>query len=141
MAKDGYLIGDSVLNRLRAVVQRVEGTPSASQITRIATANDEGPPYYCPSLIRFCTFTGTWSSGESKTITLLDSSGATQAEVAATNVLVGVSSGSGVVARDGTSWKLISVNLTTQPGYSSSGTQVLTVVNGLLKWIGTTACT
>lgn len=141
MARDGYLIGESALNRLRAVVQRVEGTPNGSQITRIATAHDEGPPYYIPASVRFCTFTGTWASGESKTITLLDSSGATQAEASATNVLVGVSAGSGVVARDGTSWKLISVNLTTQPGYSSSGTQVLAVVNGLLRWVGTTACT
>lgn len=141
MADRGYLIGESVRKRLRAVVEYVEGLPQEKQITKLTAPLEDGTAYYRPPTVRKCSFIGTWPAGESKIVTLLTASGATQAEVFATNTLVGVSAGTGFITRDGSEWSLISVNLTTQPGYSASGTKVLTVSSGLLQWVGTTACT
>lgn len=141
MADRGYLIGETVRKRLRDVVEYVEGLPRESQVARVPTVLEDGTPYLDVPIVRRCSFISTWPAGESKIITLLNAAGATQAEVFATNTLVGVSAGTGFVARDGSDWKLISVDLTTQPGYSTSGTKVLTLSNGLLQWTGTTACT
>jgi hypothetical protein len=62
----------------------------------------------------------------------------------ATNLMCGLSpTGSCdiTIAKDGTAWYLVQPNLTQQPGYSASGTHVLTIQGGVLRWLGTTACT
>lgn len=91
-------------------------------------------------VFRVATFTGAWGINASKVVRLVENTAAT---VLAKNITVGVSPAAGArcfIARDGTSWSSIGFDLTQQPGYSTGGTQVLTIVNGNLRWIGTTAC-
>ena len=122
-------------DRIAAAVRRVE----------IGDRTQSGPTWDLPPtpaskrVFRICTFTGEWSINASKTVTFRGST----ATVSAINLVCGLNpSGSCDVsiAKDGTAWYLVQPNLTQQPGYSGSGTQVLTIQNGSLAWVGTTAC-
>lgn len=91
---------------------------------------------------RMATFTGSWSINSEKTVTFRNQT-TTPNTVSATNLFCGLSpSGSCdvAIAKDGTAWYLVQPNLTALPGYSSSGTQVMAIVSGNLRFVGTTAC-
>jgi hypothetical protein len=135
-----------------AGTQRVTFTKGAAErigkvVREVEAGNrDQGPLTFGPRVggaggktFRICTFTGSWSINASKTVTFRGST----ATVSAINLVCGLNpSGSCDVsiAKDGTAWYLVQPNLTQQPGYSGSGTQVLTIQNGSLAWVGTTAC-
>lgn len=90
---------------------------------------------------RVATFSGEWLVGSQKTVTLKYTP--LTSTVSAVNVFLGMNPTAVTeccVARDGTSWHCISADLTKQPGYSASGTHVLTIQNGTIRWVGTTAC-
>jgi hypothetical protein len=120
--------------RIANVVNTIEGSrrpPSPSRLPRGVTS---GSP------ARVGTFTGTWAIGETHVVSLAVN---TAFKVTATNAFVGMSSTTSIrcsVVREGTTWYCVSADLTQQPGYSSSGTKVLTVSGGVLVWVGTTAC-
>jgi hypothetical protein len=138
-----------------AGTQRVTFTKTAAErigkVVREVEAGDRdlGPLTFGPrvggaggKVFRVCTFTGAWSINAEKTVTFKGVT-STPNTVAAINLVCGMNpSGSCDVsiAKDGTAWYLIQPNLTQQPGYSGSGTQVLTIQNGSLRWVGTTAC-
>jgi hypothetical protein len=92
---------------------------------------------------RIATFTGAWSINATKTVTLKYQT-TTPNTVVATNLFCGLNPGTVVtdisISKEGTAWFLVQPNLTQQPGYSTSGTQVLTIQDGAIRWIGTTAC-
>ena len=138
-----------------ARTERVTFTkPAAERIAKVVRAveggdRDAGPLSFGnrgvagnPKLFRVCTFTGAWSINATKTVTFKNQT-ATPNTVVATNLFCGLDpSGSCdvAIAKDGTAWYLVQPNLTQQPGYSASGTQVMTIQNGSLRWAGTTAC-
>lgn len=138
-----------------AGTQRVTFTKGAAErigkvVREVEAGNrDLGPLTFGPrvggaggKVLRICTFTGAWSINASKTVTFRGVT-STPNTVSAINLVCGLNpSGSCDVsiAKDGTAWYLIQPNLTQQPGYSGSGTQVLTIQNGSLAWVGTTAC-
>ena len=92
---------------------------------------------------RIATFTGAWAINASKVVTFKYQT-ATPNTAVATNLFCGLNPGNVVtdisISREGTAWFLVQPNLTQQPGYSTTGTQVLTIQSGVLRWIGTTAC-
>lgn len=92
---------------------------------------------------RIATFSGAWSVGASKTVTFKYQT-ATPNTASVVNLFCGLNPGTVVtdisIGKEGTAWYLVQPNLTQQPGYSASGTQVLTIQSGVLRWIGTTAC-
>lgn len=139
---DGYLIGADLLGRIRRTVDAAEAAPMRLQTGRIAVRL-EGEDGAAPGkAFRICTFTGSWAIGAPKTLTFKYQT-TTPNTASAINLFCGLSpSGSCDVsiAKDGTAWYLIQPNLTQLPGYSSGGTQVLTVVGGNLRWVGTTSC-
>jgi hypothetical protein len=135
---DKYLIGETLREKLRTTIAKVEGLPLGGGTSRIPTDLSGDVPS-ASKAFRICTFTGSWAINSSKSVTLKNVP-TTPNTVMASNVYAGVGAGDGVIAKEGTAWYLISVDLTKQPGYSSGGTQVLAVVNGTLNWIGTTAC-
>lgn len=137
----GYLVGETLAQQIKTTIARVDGMAASSGATEIPTRFDEiGSPR--PKVFRVCTFTGPWAIDTEKTVTFR---GVTTAPntVNVKNLMCGLSPAGAcdvMVAKEGTAWYLVQPNLTQQPGYSASGTQVLSVVNGFLKWIGTTAC-
>lgn len=140
-----------------AGTQRVTFTKGAAErigrvVREVESGNrDLGPIEWGPRgvggssgrVFRVCTFTGAWAIGSEKTVTFRGVT-TTPNTVSAVNLVCGLSPAGTCdvsVARDGTAWYLVQPNLTQQPGYSASGTQVLTIINGSLRWVGTTACT
>jgi hypothetical protein len=138
-----------------ASVDRVSFTrPAAERIGRAvrqveAGDRDLGPIEWGPrgggaasKVFRVCTFTGAWSINTAKTVTFRNVT-TTPNTVSVTNLVCGLSptgSCDATIAKDGTAWYLVQPNLTQQPGYSASGTHVLTIQGGVLRWLGTTAC-
>ena len=137
-----------------AGTQRVTFTkPAAERIGKVvrtveAGNRDQGPLTFGPrgvasgKVFRVCTFTGSWSINASKTVTFRGVT-TTPNTVSVVNLVCGLNPSGSCdvsVAKDGTAWYLVQPNLTQQPGYSGSGTQVLTIQNGSLAWVGTTAC-
>lgn len=138
---EGFLLGPGLLARTRRAVETVESTPIGSGF-RSTPLLLEGETPVSQKVFRICTFTGAWSIGATKTVEFKYIT-TTPNTVAAVNLVCGMSPGGECdvsIAKDGTAWYLVQPNLTDLPGYSASGTQVLTIVGGNLRWIGTTAC-
>jgi hypothetical protein len=138
-----------------ARTERVTFTkPAAERIAKVVRAveggdRDTGPLTFGsrgvagnPKLFRVCTFTGAWSINAEKTVTFRNQT-ATPNTVAAVNLFCGLSPTAACdvsIAKEGTAWYLVQPNVTQLPGYSASGTQVMVIVSGDLRFIGTTAC-
>lgn len=136
-----YILSEPYKQRVDNALATVEGMPSEQKTTLIPTRFEtlQQPQ---SKTFRICTFTGAWSINASKTVTFRGVT-STPNTVSAINLVCGLNpSGSCDVsiAKDGTAWYLVQPNLTQQPGYSGSGTQVLTIQNGSIAWVGTTAC-
>jgi hypothetical protein len=137
---DGFLLGPELLARTRRVIDVVEGQVTPSGFRTSGGLFEEGPAE--GRVFRICTFTGAWSINSTKTVTFKYQT-ATPNTVVATNLVCGLSPTSSCdvsIAKEGTAWYLVQPNLTHLPGYSASGTQVLAVISGNLRFIGTTAC-
>ena len=138
----GFLISDDLKDRIKTTVSRVEGMADGGNVTTIPTRFETLPQPASSKTFRVCTFTGSWSIGASKTVTFRGVT-TTPNTVGVVNLVCGLNPSGSCdvsVAKDGTAWYLVQPNLTQQPGYSGSGTQVLTIQNGSLAWVGTTAC-
>jgi hypothetical protein len=134
---DPVIFDRSSAERIANAVRRVEIGDRTESPLRF----DAVPPPQRKTF-RIATFSGAWSVGATKTVTFKYQT-ATPNTASVLNLVCGLSpSGSCDVsiAKDGTAWFLVQPNLTQQPGYSTSGTQVLTIQSGVLRWIGTTAC-
>jgi hypothetical protein len=139
-----------------AGTQRVTFTkPAAERIGKVvreveAGNRDLGPLEWGPrgvgspsKVFRVGTFTGDWAINASKTVTFRNVT-STPNTASVMNLVCGLSPAGACdvsIAKDGTAWYLVQPNLTQQPGYSASGTHVLTIQGGNLRWLGTTACT
>jgi len=137
----GFLISDGLRQDIKRTIARVDGMIDGPEATKIPT-RFEGTPAQAGKTFRICTFTGAWSINATKTVTFRGVT-ATPNTVAAVNLFCGLNpSGSCDVsiAKDGTAWYLVQPNVTQLPGYSASGTQVMVIVSGNLRFIGTTAC-
>lgn len=125
--------------RIAEVVRKVEaGERNSAGLTFTKVM----PAAVAGSIVRMATFTGSWLINAQKTVTLKYQT-TTPNTVSAFNLVCGLSPAGSCdvsIAKEGTAWYLVQPNLTQLPGYSGSGTQVLTVVNGNLRFIGTTAC-
>jgi len=136
-------------------MERISFTrPAAARIARAVRVVENARPPGAPlqsrpvqhppaKAFRVATFTGSWAINTAKVVTLKNQT-TTPNTVTVVNLYCGLSPSASCdvsIAKNGTAWYLVQPNLTQQPGYSTSGTQVLTIVSGNLRWLGTTACT
>lgn len=137
----GFLISEGLRDKIHATIERVAGTPYGGGVTNVTPRLENIQSQQ--QLFRICTFTGAWSIGASKAVTFKGVT-TTPNTVSVTNLFCSLSQGTVTcdvsVAKEGTAWYLVQPNLTQLPGYSSSGTQVMVIVGGNLRFIGTTAC-
>jgi hypothetical protein len=136
-----YFIGPSFKERIQQTIRVVESMAQPASIVRLPTSV-ETLPQPQQNVFRIATFTGAWSISATKVVTFKYQT-TTPNTVSAINLACGLNPTGSCdvsVAKDGTAWYLVQPNLTQQPGYSGSGTQVLTIQNGSLAWVGTTAC-
>lgn len=123
--------------RIANVVRAAELTPRRTRPIVFDRAHESPRKTF-----RVATFTGPWPIGTDKEVTFKYVTEPPNTALA-TNLFCGLSPSGECdvsIAKEGTSWFLLQPNLTQLPGYSGSGTHVLTVVNGNLRFIGTTAC-
>lgn len=136
-----YILSEPYKQRVDRALSVVEGQPSQGGVTTIPT-RFETLPQPASKTFRICTFTGAWAINASKTVTFKGVT-TTPNTVSVVNLVCGLNPAGSCdvsIAKDGTAWYLVQPNLTQQPGYSGSGTHVLTIQNGSLRWVGTTAC-
>jgi hypothetical protein len=121
--------------RIANVVRAAELTPTRGRALSFEAIQQSASR----KTFRMATFTGAWSINGTKTVTLRGST----ATLSAVNLVCGLNptgSCDASIAKDGTAWYLVQPNLTQQPGYSASGTQVMTIVDGSLMWFGVATC-
>lgn len=137
----GFLISDGLRQDIKRTIARVDGMPDGPGATKIPT-RFESLPASAGKVFRICTFTGAWEINGEKTVTFRGVT-TTPNTVAAVNLFCGLSPTAACdvsIAKEGTAWYLVQPNVTQLPGYSASGTQVMVIVSGNLRFIGTTAC-
>ncbi len=134
---DPVIFDRSSAERIANAVRRVEIGDRTESPLRFDTV-----PQPQRKTFRIATFSGAWAVGATKTVTFKYQA-TTPNTASVLNLVCGLSPSDSCdvsIAKDGTAWFLVQPNLTQQPGYSTSGTQVLTIQSGVLRWIGTTAC-
>lgn len=150
---DKYLIGESLRDRLRTTIAKVEGMAIGDGATRIPTVHSQAPSYV-PKTFRICEFTGTWAINTDKEVTFKGVT-STPNTVSVTNVLYELPDQGTVpcaVAKDGTAWYLVDVRRTTTEVITNVtlGTaglvftkvmvQVVSTATASSVTIGTTSC-
>jgi hypothetical protein len=123
-----------------------------AKVVRIVEAGNRNTSYMPPPPrgvgsggpgLRLCTFTGSWSIGSSKTLTIKGQT-STPNTVSAINLHLGLSPDAQcdvLIGRAGTAWYLVNANMSQQPNYdASAGTQAFTIVSGDMEWADVQAC-
>jgi hypothetical protein len=102
---NGYLIGESLLSRIRSTVDRVDG-----QAIRVGDASIPTSLQSLPQVaFRVCTYTGAWSINTSNTVTFKNQT-TTPNTVSAVNLFLTLPDNGErncAIAKDGNEWHLI----------------------------------
>ena len=137
------------------MADRVTFTPGSAEriakVVRIVEAGNRDTGWRPPAprtvggggggaAVRLCTFTGSWSVGGAKTVTIAGSTNT----LSVTNHYLGLNPDSDctiLAARAGTAWYLAQADLSGQPNYNASaGTQVFTIASGGMEWADVSSC-
>ena len=110
MAESGkYLIGESLREKLKSTISKVDSLSFGGPVSRIPTVFDEGTPSN-PRVFRVCTFTGSWAINTEKAVTFRGVT-TTPNTVSAMNLFTDFTQTTATVncaiAKDGTAWYLI----------------------------------
>ena len=130
MADGKYLIGESLREKLKSTIAKVDSIPLGGPVSRIPTAFDEGTPYV-PKVFRVCTVAGSWPVDTSKNVTYYGVT-STPNTVSVINKLISLPAPGRAatrlvnVARDGTQWYLVSFQMATVTGIMATATQTIT---------------
>jgi hypothetical protein len=110
MADGKYLIGESLREKLKSTIAKVDSIPFGGPVSRIPTVIEGDGQSFSPKVFRVCTFTGSWSINATKTVTFRGVT-ATPNTVTAVNLFAAIESSSSArncaIAKDGTAWYLI----------------------------------
>jgi hypothetical protein len=128
-----YLIGESLREKLKSTIAKVDSIPFGGPVSRIPTTLEEGAPYN-PKVFRVCTATGSWPVDSSKNVTFY---GVTTSPntVNVLNKLVSLPAPKSTattrivnVAKDGTQWYLVSFQMSAKTAVMATNTQTITFI-------------
>jgi hypothetical protein len=133
MADGKYLIGESLREKLKSTIAKVESIPFGGPVSRIPTVIEGGDGRsFAPKVFRVCTAAGAWPFGSSKTVTYYGTT-STPNTVSVVNGIVSlpaprIASATRLVniAKDGTQWYLISFQLSTMTAVLATATRQIT---------------
>ena len=138
MTRASFTVGDAqrIANAVRVVEQ---GNRNEAPLTfrRVLESGRGGKAAF-----HVATFTGSWSTGALKIVTLKYVT-STPNTVSVTNLYLGIDPSTAcdaLIANDGSAWYLVQADLTKQPNYSSNGTHVFTIADGDMEWLGVESC-
>jgi len=133
MADSGkYLIGESLREKLKSTIAKVDSLPFGGPVSRIPTALEDGGSSYVPKVFRVCTATGSWPIDSSKDVTYYGVT-STPNTVSVINKLVSLPAPKSTtttrivnVAKDGTQWYLVSFQMSSKTAIMATNTQTIT---------------
>ena len=134
MAESGkYLIGESLREKLKSTIAKVESIPFGGPVSRIPTALEgDGGSSSSPKVFRVCTATGAWPVESSKDVKFygIDS---TPNTVSVLNKLVSLPAPKSTatsrivnIAKDGTQWYLVSFQMSSKTAIMATNTETIT---------------
>jgi len=126
-----YLIGESLREKLKSTIAKVESIPFGGPVSRIPTALEEGAPYN-PKVFRVCTVAGSWPVNSSKDVTFYGITTSPNT-VSVLNKLVSLPAPKSTtttrivnIAKDGTQWYLVSFQMSSKTAVMATNTQTIT---------------
>jgi len=127
-----YLIGESLRNKLRSTIAKVDSISFGGPVSRIPTALEDGGSSFSPKAFRVCTVAGAWPIDTSKNVTFYGVT-ATPNTVSVLNKIVSLPSPKSTattrivnVAKDGTQWYLVSFQMSSKTAVMATATQTIT---------------
>lgn len=148
MAETGkYLIGESLREKLKSTISKVDSISFGGPVSRIPTALEGDSQGFSPKVFRVCTAAGAWPVDTAKTVTYYGVT-STPNTVSVINKIVSLPAPSSTntsrivnVAKDGTQWYLISFQMSSATAVFTRDTQTVTVIgtNGtsIISFVGT----
>jgi hypothetical protein len=134
MADGKYLIGESLREKLKSTIAKVDSIPFGGPVSRIPTVIEGDGQSYAPKVFRVCTAAGAWSLDTLKTVTFYGVT-ATPNTVSAINKIVSLPAPRSTatsrivnIAKDGTQWYLVSFQMSAATGAFSTSTQSITFI-------------
>jgi hypothetical protein len=135
MAEAGkYLIGESLREKLKSTIAKVDSIPFGGPVSRIPTVIEGDGTSYSPKVFRVCTATGAWPVDSSKDVKFYGIT-ATPNTVSVLNKLVSLPAPKSTatsrivnIAKDGTQWYLVSFQMSAKTAVMATATQTIGVI-------------
>jgi hypothetical protein len=133
MAEPGkYLIGESLREKLKSTISKVDSLAFGGPVSRIPTVLEDGGSSFSPKIFRVGTVTTAWSMGSSQAVTYYGVT-STPNTVSVINQLVSLPAPKSTatsrivnVAKDGTQWYLVSFQMSAKTAVMATATQTIT---------------
>jgi hypothetical protein len=129
-----YLIGESLREKLKSTIAKVESIPFGGPVSRIPTVLEDGGSSVAPKVFRVCTAAGEWPVDSSKDVTFYGVE-STPNTVSVLNQLVSLPAPKSTatsrivnIAKDGTQWYLVSFQMSSKTAVMATTTQSITFV-------------
>jgi len=129
-----YLIGESLREKLKSTIAKVDSIPFGGPLSRIPTALEDGGSSISPKVFRVCTADGSWPVDSYKDVKFygVDS---TPNTVSVLNKIISLPAPMSTttsrivnVAKDGTQWYLVSFQMTAKTAVMATATQTITFI-------------
>lgn len=135
MAEGKYLIGESLREKLKSTIAKVDSIPFGGPVSRIPTVIEgDGGGGPTPKVFRVCTVAGSWPVDSLKSVTFYGIT-STPNTVSVLNKLVTLPAPRSTnttrivnIAKDGTQWYLVSFQVATATSVIATATQTITFV-------------
>jgi hypothetical protein len=129
-----YLIGESLREKLKSTIAKVDSIPFGGPVSRIPTALEGDSGGFAPKVFRVCTVAGSWPVDTSKDVTYYGVT-STPNTVSVLNKLVSLPAPKSTnttrivnVAKDGTQWYLVSFQMSAKTAIMATVTQTITFI-------------
>jgi hypothetical protein len=134
MADGKYLIGESLREKLKSTISKVDSIPFGGPVTRIPTIIEGDGGGFVPKVFRVCTAPGSWPVDSSKDVTFYGITG-TPNTVSVINKIVSLPAPGGTnttrivnIAKDGTQWYLVSFQMSYATAVIATSTETITFI-------------
>jgi hypothetical protein len=134
MADGKYLIGESLRERLKSTIAKVDSIPFGGPVSRIPTVLEDGGSNFAPKVFRVCTAPGSWPVESSKDVTFYGVT-STPNTVSVLNKIISLPAPKSTatsrivnVAKDGTQWYLVSFQMSSKTAVLATATQTITFI-------------
>jgi hypothetical protein len=130
---DKYLIGESLRQKLKSTIAKVDSIPFGGPVFRLPRGAVSDERTFVPKVFRVCTATGEWPVDTSKDVTFYGVE-STPNTVSVLNKLVSLPAPSTAtsrivnVAKDGSEWYLVSFQMSSQTAVVATATQTITFI-------------